>query len=1200
MKSFGICEEEPESSTAVNKEFENDEIDGKVNIHDNDHDSEDLSLVDHDEMVGMPTTAKLNKGSVQLEREVGINADAVAEGMHTCETVSVSDQHVAHLSSDANAKPELIVKDSSGGGLAGRQISESRSTTASDPPLTSSTGINQSSLVLSSTMKQTPINSTILCSDYDSIGAFEKTKDIGQFSEDKPSVHTKVNCEPVSKFSDKLNVNSRSDSELCDDNGAVKKSVVTTGKPLLNRVSQNRVTASECSSDSTSLQDITSQSEGMKSFGICEEEPKSSTAVNKEFENDEIDGKVNIHDNDHDSEDLSLVDHDEMVGMPTTAKLNKGSVQLEREVGINADAVAEGMHTCETVSVSDQHVAHLSSDANAKPELIVKDSSGGGLAGRQISESRSTTASDPPLTSSTGINQSSLVLSSTMKQTPINSTILCSDYDSIGAFEKTKDIGQFSEDKPSVHTKVNCEPVSKFSDKLNVNSRSDSELCDDNGAVKKSVVTTGKPLLNRVSQNRVTASECSSDSTSLQDITSQSEGMKSFGICEEEPKSSTAVNKEFENDEIDGKVNIHDNDHDSADLSLVDHDEMVGMPTTAKLNKGSVQLEREVGINADAVAEGMHTCETVSVSDQHVAHLSSDANAKPELIVKDSSGGGLAGRQISESRSTTASDPPLTSSTGINQSSLVLSSTMKQTPINSTILCSDYDSIGAFEKTKDIGQFSEDKPSVHIKVNCEPVSKFSDKLNVNSRSDSELCDDNGAVKKSVVTTGKPLLNRVSQNRVTASECSSDSTSLQDITSQSEGMKSFGICEEEPKSSTAVNKEFENDEIDGKVNIHDNDHDSADLSLVDHDEMVGMPTTAKLNKGSVQLEREVGINADAVAEGMHTCETVSVSDQHVAHLSSDANAKPELIVKDSSGGGLAGRQISESRSTTASDPPLTSSTGINQSSLVLSSTMKQTPINSTILCSDYDSIGAFEKTKDIGQFSEDKPSVHIKVNCEPVSKFSDKLNVNSRSDSELCDDNGAVKKSVVTTGKPLLNRVSQNRVTASECSSDSTSLQDITSQSEGMKSFGICEEEPKSSTAVNKEFENDEIDGKVNIHDNDHDSADLSLVDHDEMNGMFATAELVKDSVQFEREAELRANAVVEGMDTHETVIVNDQRVAHLSSDVNAKRGLIRKDSSVVSLAVRQPYKSRTTTADEPLSSSTCVGQLSLVLSSTMK
>nr|CAH8838266.1 unnamed protein product [Trichobilharzia regenti] len=281
-----------------------------------------------------------------------------------------------------------------------------------------------------------------------------------------------------------------------------------------------------------------------------------------------------------------------------------------------------------------------------------------------------------------------------------------------------------------VHTKVNCEPVSKFSDKLNVNSRPDSELCDDNGAVKKSVVATGKPLLNRVSQNRVTASECSSDSTSLQGITSQSEVIKPFRICEEEPKLSTSVIKEFENDEVDGKVNIRDNDHDTSQLSLVDHDEMRDMPTTAKLNKGSVQLEREVEINADSVAEGTHTCETVSVIDQHVAHLSSDASAKPELIVKDGSGGGLACRQISESRATTAFDPPLTSSTGINQSSLVLSSTMKQTPINSSIFCNDYASISPFEETKDIGQFSENKPSVNerviVKLTCtnKGISSF--------------------------------------------------------------------------------------------------------------------------------------------------------------------------------------------------------------------------------------------------------------------------------------------------------------------------------------------------------------------------------------------------------------------------------------------------------------------------------------------
>nr|CAH8842318.1 unnamed protein product [Trichobilharzia regenti] len=131
-----------------------------------------------------------------------------------------------------------------------------------------------------------------------------------------------------------------------------------------------------------------------------------------------------------------------------------------------------------------------------------------------------------------------------------------------------------------VHTEVNCEPVSKFSDKLNVNSRPDSELCDDNGVVKKSVVATGKPLLNRVSQNRVAASDAISDPTSLQGITSQSEVINPFRICEEEPKLSTSAVKEFENDELDDKVNIRDNDHDTSQLSLVVHDEMRDMPTT--------------------------------------------------------------------------------------------------------------------------------------------------------------------------------------------------------------------------------------------------------------------------------------------------------------------------------------------------------------------------------------------------------------------------------------------------------------------------------------------------------------------------------------------------------------------------------------------------------------------------------------------
>ncbi|VDQ05201.1 unnamed protein product [Trichobilharzia regenti] len=88
--------------------------------------------------------------------------------------------------------------------------------------------------------------------------------------------------------------------------------------------------------------------------------------------------------------------------------------------------------------------------------------------------------------------------------------------------------------------------------------------------------------------------------------------------------------------------------------------------------------------------------------------------------------------------------------------------------------------------------------------------------------------------------------------------------------------------------------------------------------------------------------------------------------------------------------------------------------------------------------------------------------------------------------------------------------------------------------------------------------------------------------------MPTTGELNKDSVQLEREAELRADAVVEGMDTHETVSVNDQRVAHLSTDANVKLELIVKDSSSGNLAVRQPSNGRITTAsNSPLSSSTC-------------
>ncbi|VDP96160.1 unnamed protein product [Trichobilharzia regenti] len=138
----------------------------------------------------------------------------------------------------------------------------------------------------------------------------------------------------------------------------------------------------------------------------------------------------------------------------------------------------------------------------------------------------------------------------------------------------------------------------------------------------------------------------------------QSKVIKNLRICEEEPKSSTAVNKEFANDEVDqtngGKVDISDSGHDSALLSMVDYDEMSGVPTTAELNKGSVQLQREVDLKAGAVAEGMDTCGNVSVIDQRVAHLLIDIEAEKELIIKDSSGGYLIVRQPSTSRAPTA------------------------------------------------------------------------------------------------------------------------------------------------------------------------------------------------------------------------------------------------------------------------------------------------------------------------------------------------------------------------------------------------------------------------------------------------------------------------------------------------------------------------------------------------------------------
>ncbi|VDP95277.1 unnamed protein product [Trichobilharzia regenti] len=130
-----------------------------------------------------------------------------------------------------------------------------------------------------------------------------------------------------------------------------------------------------------------------------------------------------------------------------------------------------------------------------------------------------------------------------------------------------------------------------------------------------------------VQKKRVTVSESSSNSTSLQSITSQSKGTEPLRICEEEPKSSPVVIKKFENDEVDhtncGKVVICDNGPDRARLSLADHDEMNGIPTTTELSKGSVQLENEVELNGDAMVEGMDTHETISV-----AHPSTDVKAE--------------------------------------------------------------------------------------------------------------------------------------------------------------------------------------------------------------------------------------------------------------------------------------------------------------------------------------------------------------------------------------------------------------------------------------------------------------------------------------------------------------------------------------------------------------------------------------------
>ncbi|VDP95560.1 unnamed protein product [Trichobilharzia regenti] len=232
-------------------------------------------------------------------------------------------------------------------------------------------------------------------------------------------------------------------------------------------------------------------------------------------------------------------------------------------------------------------------------------------------------------------------------------------------------------------------------------------------------------MLNRVSQTtpqfvqkkRVTVSEFTSDSTSLQGITSQGKGIKPVRICEKEPKSFTAVIKEFENDEVDqtngDKVDVCDDGHDRGHLSLADHVEMSGMPTTT-----------------DAVSECTETREAVNLNDQRVAHLSTDVNAKLELIIIDSSGGNPTVGQVSEARTTIASDAQLISSTCIRRSSLVLSSTTKGTSMNSCVLCCDYASIGPFERTNVDGQFGEDKPSVCgrviVKLTCmnKGISSF--------------------------------------------------------------------------------------------------------------------------------------------------------------------------------------------------------------------------------------------------------------------------------------------------------------------------------------------------------------------------------------------------------------------------------------------------------------------------------------------
>ncbi|VDQ09563.1 unnamed protein product [Trichobilharzia regenti] len=118
-----------------------------------------MFLADHDETRGIPTNTESKKGSVQIEREVELRADAVVEGMAIHETASVNDQRETHLSMDVNSKSQLIIKDRSGGNPMVRQTSKGRTVTDSDAPLSSSTCITQSSLVLSSTLKVTSMKS---------------------------------------------------------------------------------------------------------------------------------------------------------------------------------------------------------------------------------------------------------------------------------------------------------------------------------------------------------------------------------------------------------------------------------------------------------------------------------------------------------------------------------------------------------------------------------------------------------------------------------------------------------------------------------------------------------------------------------------------------------------------------------------------------------------------------------------------------------------------------------------------------------------------------------------------------------------------------------------------------------------------------------------------------------------------------------